>query len=781
MGGDLPAGKGLLSCVRPAPKEPNCASRHVVLISEWDTAYGRALPVAVANALIDAERDRTRPRTIAEPERTCPRPKTVADFQACDFRKCYPWLHYFSYMRGLDGIIPADKEQGGAKPAGAAPGAGKPAGTAGRPLLARATDAAERAEGQAQLDYLLRLGARIAELRDEKGTQARIFAIGVLGSDPHDKMLILQALRPSLQTTLFFTTDLDARLWHADNANWIRGLIVASRYGVRADEYDSAAAIAPFRGSYQTATFLAVRKAVPSAASGNTPHPSPEDAAGFDPAETGVTVNAVKPPFVRVFEIGRTGPVELVDSWALEQVPANRTEDRRNWRAWVLAAGFFIATLAGVLLLYHRGIGRGIRRHPLAALTWVAAGVAAIWGLWRHLASLGFDCTNPYAPAVCYEAFSSWSGISAWIPMYLLTLAFGLALLFIPMLLVVRCRTTRQIESFYLTVPERGPEPPSGPEPPPCLREGLARERRWLREHLRPRALVGSLGQGIRWLWETLSCRRSLVRFMLRDDGPDTVAAVWVRHCRRTRLGLRSLAPITLAIVFFFFVINLFILGGGGASSELRDPDLALIYTNLRVFSTLAVSLLVFLYLDIAGGARYLIAELNRPDLPWLTDVHQHYARDKLKVPVDLVDRWLALRVVARYADMGVRAVAYPLLVLLLLVAARMPWFDTNVLPVGILIAYVVLAFYLLVSAWLVQRAARRMRDATLGIYRKWLGELDQHKPWALGRRRKLRYLIERVESMHDFAFQRFSDNPLVRVAILPFGTLGLGLLEVLG
>jgi hypothetical protein len=352
------------------------------------------------------------------------------------------------------------------------------------------------------------------------------------------------------------------------------------------------------------------------------------------------------------------------------------------------------------------------------------------------------------------------------------------------MLLIVRCRTTRQIESLYLTVPERWPEPPSGPEPPPRLRKGFARELSWLRERLRPRGLIGSLGRGIRWLWETLSCRYSLERFVQSENGRDTAAGVWVRHCRRVHLGVRWLGPLMLALVFFFFVINIFIVGGGDGSGQVRDPELARIYTNLRVFSTLAVSFLVFLYLDIAGGARYLIAELDRPDLPWLTDVRQHYARDKLKVPVDLVDlvdRWLALRAVARYADMGVRAVAYPLLVLLLLVAARMPWFDTNVLPVGLLIAYVVLAFYLLVSAWLVQRAARRMRDATLGIYRDRLGELDQHKPWALGHRRKLVYLIERVESMHDFAFQRFSDNPLVRVAILPFGTLGLGLLEVLG
>ena len=145
------------------------------------------------------------------------------------------------------------------------------------------------------------------------------------------------------------------------------------------------------------------------------------------------------------------------------------------------------------------------------------------------------------------------------------------------------------------------------------------------------------------------------------------------------------------------------------------------------------------------------------------------------------MDRWIILRLVARYADMAVRSVGYPLLVLLLLTAARMPYFDTNVLPFSILVAYIVLAFYLLVSAWLLQRAARGLRGQTLSFYRSQLQELDQMDHRGFARRRQLRGLIRQVETMQDFAFQHFSENPLVKLAILPFGTLGLGLLEILG
>ena len=55
---------------------------------------------------------------------------------------------------------------------------------------------------------------------------------------------------------MFFTTDLDARLFHPREQDWARNLIVASSFGLTlADELQRS--IAPFRDSYQTAAYLA--------------------------------------------------------------------------------------------------------------------------------------------------------------------------------------------------------------------------------------------------------------------------------------------------------------------------------------------------------------------------------------------------------------------------------------------------------------------------------------------------------------------------------------------
>jgi hypothetical protein len=91
----------------------------------------------------------------------------------------------------------------------------------------------EHAEGRSQFDYLRRLADEIEQL-DHKKQFAKngVKAIGIVGSDLYDKLLILQALRGRFKDKIFFTTDLDARYLHADQKDWARNLVVASNFGL---------------------------------------------------------------------------------------------------------------------------------------------------------------------------------------------------------------------------------------------------------------------------------------------------------------------------------------------------------------------------------------------------------------------------------------------------------------------------------------------------------------------------------------------------------------------
>src|SRR5262249_62198927 len=121
----------------------------------------------------------------------------------------------------------------------------------------------ERAEGQGQFDYLRRLGDRIQQLdrdlrqQDSKGVEA----VGILGSDLYDKLLVLQALRPLVPNALFFTTDLDALVLHSSALTYTRNLLVASSFALQLRPA-AQGETPPFRSSYQTAAFLATRTAI---------------------------------------------------------------------------------------------------------------------------------------------------------------------------------------------------------------------------------------------------------------------------------------------------------------------------------------------------------------------------------------------------------------------------------------------------------------------------------------------------------------------------------------
>ena len=150
--------------------------------------------------------------------------------------------------------------------------------------------------GKSQIDYLSRLTNSI--WRKHKNN---IKAIGVLGSDVYDKLLILQALRKKYPCTIFFTTDLDARYVHPDEFKWARNLIVASSFGLQLHpklQKD----IPPFRGNYQAAIFFSTLLSL-------NKHVDNMLSIGINKVFNQEQIyDLIKP---RVFEIGRHNPCEL--------------------------------------------------------------------------------------------------------------------------------------------------------------------------------------------------------------------------------------------------------------------------------------------------------------------------------------------------------------------------------------------------------------------------------------------------------------------------------------
>ena len=242
----------------------------VVLISEWDTFYGRALPAVFKNVFKDQDQDKNQDQ---DQDKNQDQGKDK-DKKSDNATKITIKSYY--YMRGLDGeIVPISKDAKRVEdnlPKENQHGE-------------RSAHELERAVGVNRFDYLRRLSRKIKNEISRDSGNVRV--IGVLGSDVYDKLLVLQAMRSSFPNALFFTTDADARYEHPAEYDWARNLIVLSAFGLTMDqnvsdsdlicpeensessEKNSGSSektpriqLSTFRDSYQTAIFMSTLIAV---------------------------------------------------------------------------------------------------------------------------------------------------------------------------------------------------------------------------------------------------------------------------------------------------------------------------------------------------------------------------------------------------------------------------------------------------------------------------------------------------------------------------------------
>ena len=248
----------------------------VLLLSEWDTLYGLHLPDTFAAELI-------KPFPEKGPEdypssNTCIKHKDKDENKKAMFDdwnnlqdgsqiydEKFQCVFRFSYLRGLDG----EKAKSGDKPT---PSSSK-SEYKGNSVKSGGVENLEDAEGNSQFDYVRRMANQIAELdqrirNENKLTAHAIQAIGILGSDVYDKLLILEAMHDKFPDAIYFTNGLDARFLHPEDYKWARNLLLASTFDLTLDR-PLQRDIPPFRDSTQTAYFLATEMALASMAKTN--------------------------------------------------------------------------------------------------------------------------------------------------------------------------------------------------------------------------------------------------------------------------------------------------------------------------------------------------------------------------------------------------------------------------------------------------------------------------------------------------------------------------------
>ncbi|MCI0467599.1 MAG: hypothetical protein L0Y57_11435, partial [Beijerinckiaceae bacterium] len=227
--------RGIASELRRRNVNLGAGRGDIALISERGTFYGQSLTEAVEHSL-------GHPR----PGRRHQSP----DAQGPD------WIHKLTYLRGLDGQFPPESNRDRQQHQANTQEGGK-ALAASRFKAHSSAQNPDQPMGQAQYDYLRRISGQLLDLDQELRREKRqLRAIGVLGSDVFDKLLVLRALRPHFPETLFFTTEYDEAFTIASELPFTRNLIVSSGFGPMLHK-NVQREIPPFRGSRQTSAFLA--------------------------------------------------------------------------------------------------------------------------------------------------------------------------------------------------------------------------------------------------------------------------------------------------------------------------------------------------------------------------------------------------------------------------------------------------------------------------------------------------------------------------------------------
>lgn len=741
-----------------APESPANLPSSIAIVSEWDTLYGREQ------------------RRLYRYDANSDRPGF-----------CVTRWHY---VRGLDGRLPGDAPAPAPSDNRAKKdGKTDPATDAGRDAYL------ERPEGQSQYDYLRRLAASIraedAELRRRYGREYGIRAIGVLGNDVYDKLLVLQALQAAMPHAIFFTTGLDARLFHPHELPWTRNLIVASSFGLQLDDALQRG-IAPFRDSYQTSAYLSTLLAMADAG-----HAIERGAADDSPRWTQAQINAWfdRP---RLFEISRSGVFDFSappaaappPSPAPEGAPALQlaslgavpgggwTTRCGRWRLelcsslhppaspmtpelttparFLIAGALSLALWAPALALSRagrrrlrrfvaRGGDRPARRAGRAAL--LVAGIGALAVLpplllaqaWPEIAQA---ITRDGKPLTLTDGISPWP-----------TYAIRLATLVLCVYFVVLAWSSLASNIDRIAREFR-----------------LGATRRHLAESLAADERGRSAWQRVAAMLAVRDYHERTAMFGSRTGMTPAATAFWKHYIVQNRAGarlFRTTLCVLLMVGFGTLVANAI---GDAPIAPQRGALTATLQQVTTVPTALAILFLIFFVADATLLSVFFMRGLRLHQANWPERTLQAFEA-RTGVPARYLDDWIDLEFVARRTRSVGKLIYFPFVVLSLMLVARSPFFDDWYTPPTVIVLSTLSFAIVLLCALALRRSAEASRRQALDRLRDAVMRARGDGDTRLAG--QLEALRDRVERLREGAFATYTQQPLLKAVLLPFLTYG--------
>jgi len=691
------------------PEKHQTKGDRIVILTEWDSPYGRSL----ATTFAAKASDQTYASVVDEPTNW---PKCILSYR---------------YLRGIDGRLPGEQT----KIAGDEDKQKKQGADKSKPEE-------EATEGMDQSDYLRRLAEKLKKrdliLQGKK--KGRIVAIGLLGADIYDKLMILRALRPEFPDAVFFTNNYDAHLERRADWSDVRNLVIVSPFGsTLPDGWQRN--VAPFRDSIQTAiyagTLVATGKMDEKAAVELTKHP-------------------------KIFEVGRRGV------WDLSSSSSNKTWFR-DWASssrvrWHVAVGF----LALLALIGWISMSIVDRRLPKSVTCGCNQELESWWKRLRRVAehcstrtTLWLICGIPIIVVLVAtysqhsrEPLTFFEGVSIWPSEMLRLVALLLAIHF-----MIKARSTLKLNEQEIAKRFGLSE---------LVKVRVSLEKVW--EGLRRGKLLEQLE--IRSRWKNL--RLGLTRW---QNDPAKLGAqfdaeeAWQAYLRRNCFGPRFVRIMMLFLIYLAFSVTVFTL-----FPPINPPARGLTASGfdrgVLIPAVIGMMILFFYVFDALQLNSNFIRIFTRGVSKWAPNV-ANWSRRKPPLTDEELSRYHDILFVAQRTEAVAPLIWYPLVVLAVMFVARSSFFDNWTWPLSLILVFALNAMWAFGSAVFLRRAAEQLRATAI----RNLELLRASSYLSAFRRRAFDELIAEIRGLNKGAFAPLSEQHFIRAILVPGG--GLGLLAV--
>ncbi len=635
-------------------------------------------------------------------------------------------IHRFSYLRGIDGINAIESQESRKQD--------KKESKSYSQKKASIEKEQRRPEGSNQFDYLRRLATRMQEIHQIK--DGGIKAIGILGNDPYDKLLILQALHKKFPQAIFFTTDLDSRFFHPAERPWTRNLIVASPYGLTLHP-NLQKHTPPFRDAYQTAIYLTTKLAVECQRNN-------ED---IQCIKGSISKNIIKllkkdpQSLTRLFEIGNDGPVDFsgvgtkgckyncINLFKGDTTKEDKLEEDSKIDP--------IQIHPDPRILSDEIIKDQLRVLTVLLVTTVFLYFLAPAYLKAYLKYIGFSVlflTGVFIILVCFtdypiqKNFSFIEGTNTWPANAIRIFAITLAGVFIYHIKTLIENSSKAIQNQFLFSLSISPATT-------CFQTRFRIDK-----------------------WG-------------RKNSTVDVYSLWNEFLYMKKLRNRSTRiffSILLFIICFCFIID------GDFDSVFAVPSRGDASHNLNygvfIVSILAYWVLVFFIVDISHLNSHFISLLINNKIIWPPCKVNQYCQ-QYDLPEDIAKQKLLMDLVNKIATAINTFIYYPFIVLFLLILSRSHYFDNWHYTPQLLTVIGLTVVTAVLSAYRIRKAAIKAREHILGElehpYRKaMLHKGEEHSHGTV-------LLVEEIRDLKTGPFLPLSQHPIVLSFLLPIGSIG--------